>query len=59
MIAVLILGWFLTLFHIDTLLASGLNEVFKTEFTTNVYWLIVIALAIIVFIINTTRRRNT
>lgn len=55
MLGVLILGWFLTLFNVDTLLVSGLNELLGTSFSTNIYWLIIIVIALIVYIVRKTQ----
>lgn len=49
-IIILIFAWFLTLFHLDTIIISGLNEVIGTNWSTNVYWLIVVIIAIIAFL---------
>ena len=47
MIYTLILAWILTWFDIDNLIISGINELFKTDFTTAIYWLFFFVLGLI------------
>lgn len=47
MLDVLLIGWVLTWFRIDDLVINAINQIFNTDFTTAVYWLIIFALAII------------
>lgn len=52
-IGTLILAWFLTLFNLDTILITAVNEVLGTNYSTNVYWLVAFLIAIIVAVIET------
>lgn len=58
MLAVLILAWFLTLFNVDTLFVSGLNEFLGTNYSTNVYWLAAIVIAVIICIVERVKGKN-
>ena len=40
MLWTLIVAWILTNFNIDNLIITGINELFNTNFTVAVYWLI-------------------
>lgn len=51
MIWTLIVAWFLTLFSLDNLIITGINEIFNTNFTVSVYWLIAFIIAAIVCIV--------
>ena len=46
-IGTLILAWFLTLFDLDTILVSAINEVLGTNYSTSVYWLAAVVIAVI------------
>ncbi len=50
-LGILIFAWFLTLFNLDTILITAVNEVLGTNYSTNVYWLVAFLIAIIVAII--------
>lgn len=58
MLGVLIFAWFLTCFNLDKILVSGINEVFGTDYSTNVYWLIVVIIAIIIKIVEYVNERK-
>ena len=48
MLATLILAWILTWFNLDTILINAINEIFNTDFTTAVYWLLFFIMGLIV-----------
>lgn len=48
MLATLILAWILTWFNLDTILINAINEIFNTDFTTAVYWLLFFIIGLIV-----------
>lgn len=39
MLNTLITGWILTWFELDNILIEALNQIFNTNFTVSVYWL--------------------
>ncbi len=51
MIGTLIVAWILTWFDLDELIISGINEIFNTNFTVAVYWLIAFIIAVIVCVL--------
>lgn len=46
-IGTLFFAWFLTLFNLDTILIAAVNEIFGTNYSTNVYWLTAFLIAVI------------
>ena len=46
-ISMLILAWILTLFNLDQTLIAGVNEIFSTDFSTNIYWLAAFVIGVI------------
>lgn len=50
-VGALIFAWFLSLFNLDTILVSGINEVFGTDYSTNIYWLTAFVIGITATII--------
>lgn len=46
-IGTLILAWVLTWFNLDTILVSAVNEVLGTTYSTSVYWLVAVVIAVI------------
>lgn len=36
----LLIAWFLTLFDVDRVVVTSINEIFETSYSTNIYWLI-------------------
>lgn len=48
MLAALILAWILTWFDLDTILINAINQIFNTDFTTAVYWLLFFIIGLIV-----------
>ena len=50
MIETLILGWILTLFDLDVILIDAINQIFKTDLNTSIYWLAFIVIGIIAHI---------
>jgi len=51
MIWTLIIAWILTWFDLDILIIAGINEIFNTDFTVAVYWLIAFIIAVIVYVL--------
>lgn len=47
MLATLILAWILTWFNLDNILVDAINQIFNTDFTTAVYWLLFFIIGII------------
>lgn len=54
MLWTLIIAWILTWFSLDNLIISGINELFNTNFTVAVYWLIAFIIGAIVYIADRT-----
>lgn len=52
MIWTLIISWILTWFGIDDLIITGINELFNTDFTVALYWLIAFTISVIIYIVN-------
>ena len=52
MLWTLIIAWILTWFSLDNLIISGINELFNTNFTVAVYWLIAFIIGAIVYIVD-------
>lgn len=50
MIWTLIVAWILTWFSLDEYIITGINEIFNTDFTVAVYWLIAFIIGVIVYI---------
>lgn len=50
MIWTLIISWILTWFSIDDLIIAGINELFDTDFTVALYWLIAFIIGAVVYI---------
>ena len=48
MLAALILAWILTWFDLATILINAINQIFNTDFTTAVYWLLFFIIGLIV-----------
>ena len=48
----LIIFWILTWFSIDDLIITGINELFNTDFTVALYWLIAFIIGAIVYIVD-------
>ena len=47
MIWTLFIAWILTLFDLDNLIITGINEIFNTNFTVAVYWLVAFIVAVL------------
>ncbi len=52
MLWTLIIACILTWFSLDKLIISGINEIFNTDFTVAVYWLIAFIIGAIVYIVD-------
>ncbi len=50
MIATLIVAWILTWFDLDKILIDGINQIFNTNYTTSVYWLMFFIVGLILFV---------
>lgn len=48
MLNTIILGYILTWFNFDNFVIEGINQIFNTDFTIAVYWLIIFCLGILV-----------
>ncbi len=51
MIGTMIIAWILTWFGLDNLIITGINEIFNTDFTVAIYWLIFFIIGAIICII--------
>lgn len=51
MIGTMIVAWILTWFSLDDLIITGINEMFNTNFTVAVYWLIAFIIGTIICIV--------
>lgn len=49
MIGTMIVAWILTWFSLDDFIITGINEIFNTDFTVAVYWLIAFIIGVIVY----------
>lgn len=52
MIGTVIIAWILTWFNLDSLLITGINEIFNTDYTVALYWVIALSIGVIKCIIN-------
>lgn len=50
MIRTMIVAWILTWFSVDDLIITGINEIFNTDFTVAVYWLVAFIIGAIICI---------
>lgn len=50
MFGTLIIAWILTWFDLDKLLITGINEIFNSNYTVAIYWLIAFIIGVIVHI---------
>ncbi len=50
MIWTMIVAWILTCFSLDDFIITGINEIFNTDFTVAVYWLIAFIIGAIICI---------
>lgn len=55
MISTIIVAWILTWFNLDETIVSGINQIFNTDYTVAVYWLIFCIVGIIACIISKIR----
>lgn len=52
MVFTLIIAWILTWFNLDNLIVDAINQIYNTEFTVAIYWLIAFIIGVIVYIKN-------
>lgn len=52
LVGFLFIGFVLTIFDLDKILVRGFNELFKTKYTTNVYWFVLVALGLFVGLVH-------
>lgn len=52
MIGTMIVAWILTWFSLDDFIITGINEIFNTDFTVAVYWLIAFIIGVIIYILD-------
>lgn len=50
MIVTMIIGWILTWFNLDNIFIEAINQIFNTNYTTAVYWLLLFIIGLIVMI---------
>lgn len=50
MIITLILAWILTWFKLDEAFTNAINQIFNTDYTTAIYWLLFLIIGILVYI---------
>ena len=48
MLSTMIVGWILTWFSLDDLIIEGINQIFNTNYTIAVYWLLFFAIGLVV-----------
>ena len=58
MLEILILGWILTWFKLDTIFAEAINQIFNTNFNTTIFWFIFIAIGFMKIIIRTIKSKD-
>lgn len=51
MLSTMIVGWILTWFSLDDLIVEGINQIFNTNYTIAVYWLLFFIVGLIVVFI--------
>lgn len=51
MLSTMIVGWILTWFSLDDLIIEGINQIFNTNYTIAVYWLLFFIVGLIVVFI--------
>lgn len=51
MIYTMIIAWILTWFNLDNLIVSGINQIFNTDYTIALYWLLFFVIGVIVSLI--------
>lgn len=51
MITTIILGWILTWFSLDKMFVQAINELFNTNYTVAIYWLLFLIAGFIVMLI--------
>ena len=52
MIITLILAWILTLFKLDEAFVNAINQIFGTDYTTAIYWLLFLMIGILIYVKN-------
>ena len=50
MLGTMIIAWILTWFGLDNLFITGINELFHTNFTLAIYWVIALLIGAIIYI---------
>lgn len=48
MLSTMIVGWILTWFSLDDLIVEGINQIFNTNYTIAVYWLLFFIIGLII-----------
>lgn len=48
MVSTMIVGWILTWFSLDDLIIEGINQIFNTNYTIAVYWLLFFIVGLII-----------
>ena len=56
MLEIMLLAWVLTWFKLDQLFVEGINQIFNTNFTTAIYWLLFLIIGVIHVLIELKRR---
>ena len=51
MIRAMILAWILTCFEVDNIFTEAINQIFNTNYTTAIYWLLFLIIGVIVMLI--------
>ena len=51
MLNTLIVGWILTWFDLDNILIDALNQIFETDYTVSIYWLVLFVIGAFVSIV--------
>lgn len=50
MLITLMIAWILTCFNLDNILVDAINQIFNTDFTTAIYWLLFFISGVIVML---------
>ena len=50
MINTMIVGWILTWFNLDDIITEGINQIFNTNYTTSIYWLMFFVVGLILLV---------
>lgn len=58
MLCIMLFGWILTLFCIDTLIVNGIDQIFNMDYNVAIYWLILFSIGIIRILISSLKKQK-